>query len=71
VVTARLRLAVSKKPKMSEGNNVEDVASKQNHEVRFEGHGIGDADTAEGQARRAEEAADLEPPEDPIEEVED
>jgi hypothetical protein len=56
---------------MSEGNNVEDVASKQNHEVRFEGHGIGDADTAEGQARRAEEAADLEPPEDPIEEVED
>jgi hypothetical protein len=55
---------------MSEGNNVEDVASKQNHEVRFEGHGIGDADTAEGQARRAEEAADFEPPEDPIEEFE-
>jgi len=61
---------------MSEESNVEDVAQSENtEEVRSlteeppetleeAEFNIGDVDTAEGQARRAEEAADLEPPEE-------
>ena len=41
---------------MSEESNIEDVAQSETTEANFEGYGIGDADTAEGQARRAEEA---------------
>jgi hypothetical protein len=55
---------------MTDEANIEDVEQSENNEVRslteeppssleeagFEGFGIGDADTAEGQARRAEEA---------------
>lgn len=53
--------SASKKPgrnlrPMFEDSNVEDVEQSENNEVRFEEYGIGDADTAEGQARRAEEA---------------
>jgi len=41
---------------MSYEGNIEDVEQFETNEVRFEGYGIRDADTAEGQARRAEEA---------------
>jgi hypothetical protein len=63
--TVRLRLC-RRNPIMSEESNIEDVAPTANdfseatsEEVQREAFGephIGDVDTAEGQARRAEEA---------------